>query len=146
MSRRYGIVLLLLATLTAFLVAVAHMSCIYFGPQCYAAQMAPPFVVESARAGTLMAPLLTLAVSAIFILLGCYALSAARFIRRLPFLRLGIYSISAVCIVRGVLPIQLFFRYPEKISDPVLIAGIVWLLVGLCYLFGFRAVKKHTMH
>ncbi|MCG7534999.1 hypothetical protein [Pseudoalteromonas sp. OOF1S-7] len=146
MSRGYGIALLLLATCAAFLVAAAHLSCIYFGPQCYAVQMAPPFVVESARAGTLLAPLLTLVVSAIFIILGCYALSAARFIRRLPFLRAGIYSISAVCIVRGLLPIQLFLRYPEKISAPVLMAGIAWLVVGLCYWFGYRAVKKHTMH
>ncbi|WP_125559420.1 MULTISPECIES: hypothetical protein [Pseudoalteromonas] len=143
MGRRYGIALLLFAALSAWLVAGAHLSCIYFGPQCYSAQMAPPFVVESAQAGTMLAPLATIAASAIFIVLGCYAFSATGLMRRLPLLNVGIYSIALVCIIRGLLPIQLFVRHPEKISNTVLWVGVAWLLVGLCYLLGYRAVKKH---
>ena len=46
--------------------------------------MAPVSVIESAKAGTLLAPLGTIVVSAIFIVFGCYALSGATLIRRLP--------------------------------------------------------------
>ena len=103
--------------------------------------MAPASVIESAKAGTLLAPLGTIVVSAIFIVFGCYAMSGAALIRRPPLLSFGIYAISAACIIRGILPIQLWIRHPDKVTNPVLIVGVVWLLVGLCYLFGYKAIN-----
>ena len=103
--------------------------------------MAPTSNIESAKAGTLLAPLGTVLVSAIFIVFGCYALSGTGLIRRLPLLSFGIYAIATACIIRGMLPIQLWVRHPNKVTDSVLIVGVVWLLVGLCYLFGYKAVN-----
>ncbi len=141
MSTKQGIVLLLIAASIAVLTAFAHLSCIFLGPQCFETQMAPVSVIESAKVGTLLAPLGTIVVSAIFIVFGCYALSGATLIRRLPLLSFGIYAIAAACIIRGILPIQLWMRQPHKVTDTVLIVGVVWLLVGLCYLFGYKAVN-----
>jgi hypothetical protein len=107
--------------------------------------MAPAEVVQSAQEGTLLAPLGTVFVSAIFVLFGCYALSGAGLIRRLPLLPFGVYFIAAACFIRGVLPIQLYFRHPEKVSDPVLYVGIVWLLVGLFYFFGYRSANGQNV-
>ncbi len=71
---------------------------------------------------------------------GCYALSGAKLIRRLPLLELAIYSISFICILRGILPLQLWFRKPELVSDPVFYVGIAWLVSGLLYFLGFSAI------
>ena len=146
MSTKQGIALLVIAALMAMLTAVAHLSCIFLGPQCFEAQMAPPSIVESAKAGTLLAPLGTIVVSTIFVVLGCYALSGARVIRQLPLLSFGIYAIAAVCVIRGILPILFWIWYPSKVTETILIVGLVWLLVGLCYFFGYRAMTvEHSV-
>ena len=90
MSTKQGVLLLCIAAFIAFATALAHLSCIYFGPQCYSAQMAPSSLVRSAELGTLLAPLATVAVSTIFIVMAGYALSAAFIIPKLPLLSTGI--------------------------------------------------------
>lgn len=142
MKVKLGRLLLVLAGLIAFGTALAHTSCIYFGPECYSAQMAPPEVVEAAKPGSLVAPIGTLLVSAIFVGIGCYAFSAAGVMRPFPKLNFIIYLISFTCVVRGLLPIQLWFRHPQKVPDPVLYVGLVWLLVGLFFVIGLRLVKR----
>lgn len=142
MKVNFGVILLFIAALTAFATALAHTSCIYFGPECYAAQMAPPEVIESAKSGSLLAPIGTLFVSAIFVIMGCYALSAANIIKPLPKLSIVVYTLSFICIVRGILPIQFWFRYPEKVSEPILYVGVAWLMVGLFYFFGYSKTRK----
>lgn len=141
MKAKQGVVLLLIAALVFIATAFAHLTCIYFGPQCYAAQMAPNAIVESAKSGTLLAPLGTIFVSAVFVVFACYGLSGAKIIRRLPLLSIGIYSIAVVCIIRGLLPLQLWLRHPSKVSGLVLAVGIVWLSVGVFYWMGFRAMQ-----
>lgn len=149
MKRKIGVVLLVLAALIAMGTAAAHLSCIYLGPECYAAQMAPPPIVESAINGTYLAPIGTIFASAVFVILGLYALSGAGFtgklIDKLPLVNYAIYSITTLCIIRGLLPLQLWLRHPEKVNDTVLYVGIVWLITGLLYLVGYRiCAKQHT--
>jgi hypothetical protein len=142
MKNNYGMILLVLAALIAIGTGIAHLSCIYFGPECYRIQMAPDFIVESAKAGTYLAPLGAVFISTIFTVIGCYALSGARVLSKLPFLKFGIYTIAFVCIVRGLLGIQLWIRKPELTSDSILYAGMGWFIVGMLYLIGFRAMGK----
>ena len=142
MKSKFGISLLLLAAIVAFSTALAHLSCIFFGAECYSAQMAPKFIVESAQQGTIVAPIGAILAAILFIIPGFYALSAAQIIRKLPLLKLGIYTIAGLCVIRGLLPIQLWLRKPDKVTDIVLYIGIVWLVVGLFYLFGYRSASK----
>jgi len=147
MKSKIGVILLVLAAFIAIGTALAHLSCIYFGPKCYAAQMAPPQIVESAIKGTYLAPIGTLFASGIFIVLGLYALSGAGFtnklLSKLPLIKYAIYTIATLCIIRGILPLQLWLRQPDKVTDVVLTVGLVWLFAGLCYLFGYRLCAKH---
>ena len=142
MKSKYGITLLVLAALISVGTAIAHMSCIFFGPECFSAQMAPPQIIESARNGTWLAPVGTIFVSAIFLVVGLYALSGAGIIRKLPLLAIGIYTIATLCIIRGVLPLQLWMRHPDKVNSVVFYTGIIWLVTGLLFLFGFIIVRK----
>ena len=142
MKIKFGVLFLVLAAMIAIGTGIAHLSCIYFGPECYAAQMAPPVIVDSAKAATYLAPLAAVLALILFTILGCYALSAAKLIPRLPFLQFGIYSIATVCIIRGLLGIQLWLRKSEIISESILYAGLVWSIVGMLYLFGYRTMQK----
>ncbi|ARD21198.1 hypothetical protein [Shewanella japonica] len=142
MKSKYGVTLLLLTAILAFSTALAHFSCIFFGPECYSIQMAPEFIVESAKQGTIVAPIGAILAAILFIIPGCYALSGAHIIRKLPLLTLGIYTIATLCIIRGLLPIQLWLRKPDKVTDVVLYVGIVWLIAGLFYLFGYKSASK----
>ena len=40
MNTKHGVILLVIAASIAIATALAHLSCIYLGPQCYSAQMA----------------------------------------------------------------------------------------------------------
>jgi len=149
MKSKLGILLLVLAALIAMATGAAHLSCIYFGPQCYADQMAPAIIVESAVNGTYLAPIGTMFASGIFIVLGLYALAGAGFtgkiLDKLPLVNYAIYTIATLCIVRGILPLQFWLRHPNKVSDIVLYVGIVWLIAGLLYLFGYRMCSKQRL-
>lgn len=109
-----GRTLLRIGSMIFIVTAMAHLSCIYFGPQCYAIQMAPVSIVESAKANTLLAPVATVGVAMIFLVLAAYGLSAAKAIRRLPLLTTVIYSIAVICLIRGLLPLQLWIRHPHR--------------------------------
>ena len=142
MKRQIGVIFLVLAALVAMGTAAAHLSCIFLGPECYATQMAPKAIVESAINGTYLAPIGTIFASSIFVVLGLYALSGAgvtgTLIDKLPLVKYAIYTIATLCILRGLLPLQLWLRHPEKITDIVLYVGIVLLITGLLYLVGYR--------
>lgn len=143
MKSKSGKILLTLAAMIVIGTAFAHLSCIFLGVKCYSVQMAPQQIVESAKNGTYLAPVANIIVSSIFVTWGLYALSGAGIIRKLPLLNLVINSISILCIVRGLLPLQLWLRHPERIGDLDIYYGIGWLITGLLYLFGYlMRIKK----
>lgn len=145
MYRAYGTVFLIVAALIVMGTAIAHLSCIVLGPQCYSLQMAPPSIIDSAQQGTLLAPLGTVLVSSVFVAFGLYALSAARIIRKLPLLNLAIYAISILFVIRGLLPTQLWLRHPERVSDAIVYVGCAWLATGLMYFLGYRNVQRSSV-
>jgi len=141
MKKTYGYLALFIVTGIAFSTALAHLSCIYFGPSCYAAQMAPTAIIESAKHGTLLAPIGAIVVSALFILIGLYSLSAAKIINNLPLTKLAIYVISTISIIRGILGIQLAIRHPERMDFIATTASVVWLVAGLLLLSGYKVIQ-----
>ena len=143
MSRRWlGVVLLSLVAAVAVITVIAHMSCIYLGPSCFSAQLAPVAIVESAKEGTWVAPIGTLVISFIFLLCALYVLSAARLVFPVPILRLGIILISCLCIVRGIATIPLLAIVPEVATLFAKIAGVVWFLSGYSCATGYYLVQS----
>ena len=78
----------------AILTAIAHISCVFLGENCYRSQLAPEVIIQSAVNGTLLAPVGTTFISLLFLLCAIYALSAANIIIKLPLLKTAINSIS----------------------------------------------------
>ena len=141
MNHKSGVYYLLFVAVIAFGTALAHFSCIFLGPACYELQMAPQSIIESAVKGTIFAPLMTIAISSVFVIVALYALSAARLIKHLPLLKLGVYVISIICILRGLLPIAaLTFNY-DMVTVKGILIGFVWLATGSFFIYGFRKIN-----
>lgn len=142
MNHKNSVIALLVVALIAVLVAIAHASCIYFGTECYRAQMAPEVIVESSVDGTLLAPLGTMLASLLFFVCAGYALSSARIIRSLPLLTVAVYTISTLCIFRGFVIIADVVFAPQFVTlVNVLVSGI-WFSCGLLLVSGHRTVQN----
>jgi hypothetical protein len=48
------------------------------------------------------------------------------------------YSISILCIFRGLATIPLSLTYPEMVSGFSIIAGATWFVSGVLFFLGFR--------
>lgn len=144
MSLNIGPFLLGIAAVVALFTALAHLSCIVLGPTCYEAQLAPPQIVQSAIDGTWIAPVGTVAISALFLLCAAYALSRAGFIRQLPLVGLASITIVILCILRGLLTFQLKYRHPELVDTYNFIIGSVWFITGLLFWFGHKLVQRNS--
>lgn len=138
---RVGLLFLCCAAGIAVFTALAHLSCIFIGESCYRAQLAPEAIIESAIHGTLLAPLGTIFISLLFILCAAYALAAANLIVKLPLLKIVIYTISTLCLLRGLATIPLSFIFPDMVSQFTIMAGALWFVSGLLFLVGFRLRK-----
>ena len=135
---KIGRLFLIIAAVIAIVTALAHLSCIYLGESCYRSQLAPEVIIQSAVNGTLLAPLATILVSSLFLLCASYALSAANMIMKLPLLKTAVYSISILCLFRGLATIPLWLAYPEMFGSFPTIAGVTWFISGVLFFLGIR--------
>ena len=137
-AARAAIVLL---ALTSASVAIAHMACIWLGPECFQVQRAPLSIIESSKTGTWLATIATSFVSSLFLICSLYALSAGKFIKRLPLMNTAVYTISIICIARGLIIVPLIFRKPELLSNFDITASIIWFLYGVLLIYGYKTLR-----
>lgn len=104
--------------------------------------MAPPQLIESAKFGTWLAPIATLIVSSLFALCGLFALSGAGIMRKIPLTYLALFTIAALCLLRGLSTIPLSLTFPEVVSVFSLFSGFIWFIAGLLYAYGFMQYRK----
>ncbi len=80
--------------------------------------------------------ILTILVSIVFFIFGLYGLSADEIIRKVPFLKLGIFAIAAIYIVRGIG--ELIFDISRQEADPIAetIYSLIALSIGFLFLMG----------
>ena len=117
-------------------VAVLHLAILLVGPPWYRYFGAPSLARQIESGSALVPWLLTLAVAALFALSAGYGLSGAGVIRRLPLLRVALYTIAAVYLLRGlqVVPEVIVWiqgRIPPRFavfSAFSAFAGVVYLL------------------
>ncbi|BBN80909.1 hypothetical protein PA25_08940 [Pseudoalteromonas sp. A25] len=134
--------LLLFCTLMAIITAIAHTSCIVLGEQCYRAQLAPRFIIDSANAGTLLAPVTTLFLSTLFLVCGAYAFAATGLIRSLPLQRVALAVLAVMCLLRGLAAIPLSIIFWQQTSVFSIIASTIWFLCGCGYALGWHYSKR----
>ena len=133
---------LILAAVISSVTALAHMSCIILGTSCYKAQLAPPEMIQSSIDGTLLAPLVTLFISALFLTCALFAVSGAGLIKKLPLQNIALIVIAVLCLLRGMATIPLSYIFPEMVSTFSILAGFVWFISGCLFFYGYYSVRR----
>jgi hypothetical protein len=127
--------LLLSAGVIAFLAAVWHLLCIWGGPSWFAFARAPQQIVESARDGTLLAPIGTIIVAGLMFLCSAFAFSAVGLMRHIPLIKPALITIAFLSTLRGIIAIPTFYNH-VGIDTWQIIASTVWFYVGICFFIG----------
>lgn len=144
---------LILAGFAGSLGAALHIAIIFGGPDWYALFGAPQGLVEMARDGNIRAPISCVVIAAFLSLLAAYAFSGAGVIRRLPFLRVGLASIAAVLVLRGVVFVPLIVWRPGALSGIcdcrsvdafIILTSALCLALGVGYALGAMAAPNNS--
>ncbi len=115
--------------------ALAHLAVIAGGPDWYRFFGAGEGMARAAERGLLIAPLITTGIAAVLAIWAAYAFSGADLIPRLPLLRIGLVTITAIYILRGlwILPgLPLLGRTPSFIFW----SSVIVLIIGATYAVG----------
>ncbi len=114
------------------------------GPEWYAFFDAPPPVVASARAGTMLAPVASLIIAGLMALCAAYAVSALGLIRALPLPRFMLGGMAGVCLLRALIWLPLAIVDPELRTTFQVVAATVWGLAGVGFAIAFRNAGNLT--
>jgi len=132
--------LLLFAGASSFAAALLHLACIAGGAEWYRTLGAGPQIAHMAARGHWYPTIMAIFIAGVLSLWGVYAWSGAGVIRRLPFLRLGLVTITAIYLLRGLLfsPMQAYF--PGNSTTFWYVSSAICVAIGLLHLFGLRQV------
>ncbi len=117
--------------------AVAHVACIFGGPDWYRTMGAPEGYARAAGRGAWTPALVTMAISVMLAIWAAYALSGAGVIGRLPLLRLALLAITAVYLARGVMFFTpTLFGRPDLSPAFMLWSSAIMFSMGLVHAIG----------
>lgn len=121
-----------------------HVVVLIGGPSWIAFVGAPASVVESARAGTWLAPVTTLAIAGVLLIWAAYAFSAAGWLHRLPFRNWVLGIVAAVLILRGLLagPMMVQANYAAAFDVFHVAMSVVVLVLGCLLAFGLYGLRR----
>lgn len=127
--------LLISAGLIASAAAIWHLLIIFGGPGWFTFTRAPQPIIDSAKQGTLLAPIATVIIASLMFACSAFAFSAAGLISKIPLLKPALITISGLCSVRALSSIPILIT-PSGLDVWELIASTVWFYVGICFIAG----------
>jgi hypothetical protein len=138
--RRPGATWLTAAALLSAAAALLHLAVIAGGPDWYRFFGAGEEMARMAERGSPVPSLVTLAIAAVLATWSAYALAGAGRIRRLPLMRTALVAISAVYLLRGLVPLPALAINPGRVDAFMLWSSLIVLVYGIAYAVGtFRA-------
>jgi hypothetical protein len=117
------------------IIAVAHIIGLFWAEQMFEKTGAGEGMKELAQIHYSIPYLLTVFVAIIFFLFGIYGVLADSKIKKLPFLKLGVFSIAFIYLFRGIGE-QSYNLIKGTTTTSETIQSIVALIIGSLFLFG----------
>lgn len=136
-----GNIWLKLGAMLSFAIALLHLVIIFLGAPAYRYFGAGEEMATMAEAGSLLPAVITFVIVLVFALFGCYALSGAGMMRRLPFLAPALVIIGAIYTLRGVsaiVQVILLMSGATFIEPRDAVFSSVALLLGVIHLVGVK--------
>lgn len=123
--------------------ALLHLVALVGGPAWIGFVGAPPAIVDSARAGTWLAPVTTLGIGAILAVGAGYAFAGAGWLRRLPFMIWVLRIVAFVLILRGLMVVPMAARANFAAAfDAFHVAASAFVLaIGCLLAIGVRGLR-----
>jgi len=116
--------------------ALLHVGVIVGGPDWYRFFGAGEGMARAAERGSSVPALTTIGIALVLLIWALYAFSGAGRIRRLPLLRTGLVTISAIYLLRGLIPLPMLAANPAAVDAFVIWSSLIVLVYGLCYALG----------
>ena len=116
--------------------SLLHIGVILGGPDWYRFFGAGEAMATMAEQGSMTPALLTLGIAAVLAIWAAYAFSGAGLLPRLPLLRTGLVTISAIYLLRGLVLIPALVINGSDIMPFVLWSSLIVLVYGLAYAIG----------
>ncbi|WP_374322051.1 hypothetical protein [Brevundimonas sp.] len=126
--------------------ALLHLAALLGGPYWIAFVGAPPSVVRSAEAGTLLAPVSTFAIIGLLVVWALYAFSGAGILRQLPFRRLMLAAVAVIFTLRGLVILPFLHRVDWRSMHDLFVvfsSGFI-LAIGASYALGLWLTLRHA--
>jgi hypothetical protein len=123
-----------------------HVGALFAGLSWFVFFGAPPSVIDSVKAGTLLAPVSGLIIAGLMGMCGYYAASVVGLVRRPPLQCPGLAAMATVCIVRALLLPVLTIPHPELRNTFEIVAAIVWGLAGAGFTVAFSLARITPRH
>ncbi len=123
--------------------SLLHIGCIIGGPAWYRFFGAGEQMATMAEQGSMTPALLTAGIAAILAVWAAYAFSGAGLLPRLPLLRTGLVTISAIYLLRGLALIPALAVNGAGVDPFVLWSSLIVLAYGLAYAIGTWTAWPH---
>jgi len=127
---------LVIGGLLSVAASLLHIGCIIGGPDWYRFFGAGEQMATMAEQGSMTPTLLTLGIAVILAIWAAYAFSGAGLLPRLPLLRTGLVTISAIYLLRGLALIPALIINRGDVMPFVLWSSLIVLVYGLAYAIG----------
>ena len=118
------------------LAALLQLAVIVGGAEWYRFVGAGEAMARGAENGSLLPPLLTLAIAAVLGIWALYAFAGAGLLRRLPLMRTALVLITAVYLLRGLALFPTLVLRPELIDSFAVWSSLIVLIYGAAYAIG----------
>ncbi len=117
------------------IIAIAHIVGLFWAKEMFEATGVGKDMQQLSDVHYSLPYILTVFVTVFFVIFGLYGLSAADKFRKLPFLKLGVFSIAGIYLFRGIG--ELSYKIALGISNtPETIQSVVALFIGFLFLIG----------
>ena len=124
------------------LIAILHILCLYKASYFFEITGVGENMRRNAEIYPLLPYVITLVVAIIFFVFGLYGLSAAGRFRKLPFLKVGVFSIAVIYLIRGIIGCIINIFKEEPFLWYHLIFSLFALVIGVFYLLGGWEIKR----
>ncbi|MEP3225374.1 MAG: hypothetical protein ABJO01_05320 [Parasphingorhabdus sp.] len=128
--------MLVIGGILSLLASAMHIAIIVGGPDWYRFFGAGEAMAQMAEKGSAYPVIITLAIAAILAIWAWFAFAGAGLLWRPPLLRTGLFAISAVYLLRGLVLVPMFFVTPDKINAFAIWSSLIVLIYGFFYSFG----------
>lgn len=131
---------LMLGAMLSAIAALLHVGCIIFGASWYRFFGAGEQMAQMAEAGSLQPTIITAFIVVVLGIWSLYALSGAGVIFKLPLLKTGLCVITAIYLIRGIVPLPFINHLPENTPLFWVVSSSVCLFFGITHLIGLYQI------